>query len=159
MNQDKFEFCSGFLEAMQLLNSEVSNVYAEYYLEVLPDAQDLKLAMALYFEDYGKNQIHPPKDFKAEHWNIQLSTANEDHLVLILKKWFFISSTMRGAPKEGFYRSNAATAFLYALKSAIGQFSTHQIEISPPIWYAMEWDNIALETKDGRYLLHFSHSN
>lgn len=162
MNTANIEHCNGFLDAMRLLNSEVTDVYADFSLEILPAASDLHLALSHYFEDYGRKRIIPAKEFPAERWNIKLSSfvdSADDALHSICSKWFFISSTMEKAPKDYSYRHNAVVTFLDALKSVLGTFSIHNVEISPPIWYAMEWDNIAFEANDARYLLHFSRSD
>ena len=147
---------------MQLLNSEVSNVYAAFELETLPPSDDLESALSRYFEDYGRYRILPAREFPAEQWNI--STVRpveppEQTLHDVCEKWFFISSTMSTAPKDYHYRHNVIVTFIDALKSAIGTFSVQIVHVRPPIWYAMEWDNLVLETDQARFLLHFSRSD
>jgi hypothetical protein len=162
MNSVKIEYCNGFLDAMRLLNSEVTDVYADFFLELLPASSDLHSALGRYFEEYGKNQIIPAREFPAERWHIKINSFTDsfdDALYAICSKWFFISSSMGNAPKDYSYRHNAVVTFFDTLKSALGTFSAYSVVISPPFWYAMEWDNIAFEADDARYLLHFSRSD
>lgn len=162
MNQEKLDYCNGFLEAMQLLNSEVSDVYANFELELLPPSTDLESALNRYFEEYGRHRISPAREFPAERWNISTTRSAEppeQTLHDVCSKWFFISSRMSVVPKNYHYRHNVLVTFIDALKSALSSFSVQTVHIHPPFWYAMEWDNLVLETDEARYILHLSHSN
>ncbi|AOI73651.1 hypothetical protein WI73_04120 [Burkholderia ubonensis] len=162
MTTTNIEYCNGFLDAMATLNCEVTDIYADYVLEALPPALDLNSSLRQHFEDYGKYKVKPAKIFTADNWHIKVEDffePSDQSMYKICEKWFFASSTLAQAPQERHYRRNVAIGFIDALESALGKFSARRVEITPPIWYAMEWENIAIESGNERYLLHFSRSD
>lgn len=153
--------CTGFLDAMTLLNSASSNCYAQFYLIRLPQADNLKAALALHYANYLKeNDVVLRDGGSGETWLIDtLESADPTKLLdSTCRKWFFCSEHMATAP-SGNHRSNMISHFLDELRQAVGAGKTHRVYITPPCWYAIDWDEIAFEQEDQRYLLHFSHSN
>ena len=150
--------CQGFLEALALLNGEASDLCASYELQRLPDAPDLATALGLRVEHYALNVIAPARDLPAVLWRINVAPCARAHLEQVCQRWFFSSRHMQAAP-PGRFRALLVAAFLESLDVALGGFSLHAVTMTPPMWYAIHWDEIAFERDGERYLLHFSHSD
>ncbi|STQ92769.1 Uncharacterised protein [Janthinobacterium lividum] len=150
--------CQGFLEALALLNGEASDLCASYELQRLPDAPDLSTALGLRVEDYALHVIAPARDLPAALWHIKVAPCGRAELEQVCQRWFFSSRHMQAAP-PGRFRAQLVAAFLESLDDALGGFSLHAVTMTPPMWYAIHWDEIAFERDGERYLLHFSHSD
>ena len=150
--------CQGFLEALALLNGEASDLCASYELQRLPDAPDLATALGLRVEDYALHVIEPARDLPAALWHIHAAPCARAKLEQVCQRWFFASRHMQAAP-PGRCRALLVAAFLESLDDALGGFSLHAVTMTPPMWYAIHWDEIAFERDGERYLLHFSHSD
>lgn len=150
--------CQGFLEALALLNGEASDLCASYELQRLPDAPNLSTALGLRVEDYVLNVIEPARDLPAALWHIKVAPCGRAQLEQVCQRWFFSSRHMQAAP-PGRFRALLVAAFLESLDDALGGFSLHAVTMTPPMWYAIHWDEIAFERDGERYLLHFSHSD
>ncbi|MCC7643968.1 MULTISPECIES: hypothetical protein [unclassified Janthinobacterium] len=150
--------CQGFLEALALLNGEASDLCASYELQRLPDAPDLSTALGLRVEDYALNVIEPARDLPAALWHIHAAPCGRAQLEQVCQRWFFSSRHMQAAP-PGRFRAHLVAAFLESLDDALGGFSRYAVTMTPPMWYAIHWDEIAFERDGERYLLHFSHSD
>ena len=156
------DFCNGFLEAMALLNAELTDVYSAFEISRLPEAPNLRAALDLHFENQGKVLYSPPREYPASAWHIELDEIDGlDGKVMrkICEQWFFCSTCMTAAPQSHHYRSNVVGAFLGALSSAFKDYIPHTVLTRPPIWYAEEWNDIAFEKGHERYLMHMSRSN
>lgn len=150
--------CQGFLEALALLNGEASDLCASYELQRLPDAPDLATALGLRMEDYALHVIAPARDLPAALWHIKVAPCGRAELEQVCQRWFFSSRHMQAAP-PGRFRAQLVATFLESLDDALGGFSLHAVTMTPPMWYAIHWDEIAFERDGERYLLHFSHSD
>ncbi|NVI84406.1 hypothetical protein [Janthinobacterium sp. BJB401] len=150
--------CQGFLEALALLNSEASDLCASYELQRLPDAPDLTTALGLRVEDYALRVIAPARDLPAPLWHISAAPCGRAQLEQVCQRWFFSSRHMQAAP-PGRFRAQLVAAFLESLDDALGGFSLHAVTMTPPMWYAIHWNEIAFERDGERYLLHLSHSD
>ncbi|MGK5010566.1 hypothetical protein [Janthinobacterium sp. MDB2-8] len=153
-------YCLGFLEALAILNGEASDLCASYELQRLPDAPDLSTALGLRVEDYALKVIEPARDLPAALWHVNAVPCGRAHLEQVCQRWFFSSQHMQAAP-PGRFRALLVAAFLASLDGALGGFSLHAVTMTPPpgFWYAIHWDEIAFESGNERYLLHFSHSD
>ena len=150
--------CQGFLDALALLNSEASDLCASYELQRLPGAPNLSTALGLRVEDYALHVIAPARDLPAALWHIKVAPCGRAELEQVCQRWFFSSRHMQAAP-PGRFRAQLVAAFLESLDDALGGFSLHAVTMTPPMWYAIHWDEIAFERDGERYLLHFSHSD
>lgn len=158
----KLDYCRGFLDALALLNSEASDLAASYELHALPAAPDLAGALGLRVEDYAKNVIAPARDLPAPMWQIASRKLDAGQFDTVLQRWFFSSEHMQAA-QGGAFRRNLQQAFAGALLAALDGYAACKVSMQPPMWYAIDWDEIAFERGHGmaaeRYLLHFSHSD
>ena len=150
--------CQGFLDALGVLNGEASDLCATYELQRLPAAPDLSTALGLRVEDYALNVIAPAREVPAALWHVHAAPCGRAHLEQVCQRWFFSSQHMQAAP-PGRFRARLVAAFLESLDAALGGFSLHAVTMTPPMWYAIHWDEIAFERDGERYLLHFSHSD
>lgn len=150
--------CQGFLEALALLNGEASDLCASYELQRLPDAPDLSTALGLRVEDYALHVIAPARDLPAVLWHIRTAPCGRAQLEQVCQRWFFSSRHMQAAP-PGRFRAQLVASFMESIDDALGGFSLHAVTMTPPMWYAIHWDEIAFERDGERYLLHFSHSD
>ena len=150
--------CQGFLEALALLNGEASDLCASYELQRLPDAPDLATALGLRVEDHALHVIAPARDLPAALWHIKTAPCGRAQLEQVCQRWFFSSQHMQAAP-PGRFRAQLVASFMESIDDALGGFSPHAVTMTPPMWYAIHWDEIAFERDGERYLLHFSHSD
>lgn len=152
--------CQGFLDALTILNGEASDLCASYELQRLPDAPDLATALGMRVEDYALNVIEPARALPAALWHLHAAPCGRAHLELVCQRWFFSSQHMQTAP-PGRFRACLVNAFLEALDMSLAGFTAHAVKMTPPpgFWYAIHWDEIAFESGNERYLLHFSHSD
>lgn len=150
--------CQGFLEALALLNGEASDLCAIYEMVRLPEAPDLPTALGLRVEDVALNVISPARELPAPLWQIATAPCDSAQLIAVCQRWFFSSQHMQAAPGGGF-RANLTTAFIELLEDALAGYTMHTVTMTPPMWYAIHWDEIAFERGSDRYLLHFSHSD
>ncbi|MGX9730562.1 hypothetical protein ACWYXO_07965 [Janthinobacterium aestuarii] len=150
--------CQGFLEALALLNGEASDLCASYELQRLPDAPDLATALGLRVEDHALHVIAPAHDLPADLWHIHTVPCGRAQLEQVCQRWFFSSRHMQAAP-PGRFRAQLVASFMESIDDALGGFSLHAVTMTPPMWYAIHWDEIAFERDGERYLLHFSHSD
>ncbi|PLY43790.1 hypothetical protein CSZ94_07295 [Janthinobacterium sp. ROICE36] len=156
------DHCRGFLDALSMLNSEASDLCATYELLRLPDAPDLLTALGMRVEEYGLNGVGAARDVTAPLWQISVAPYDRAQLPALCQRWFFSSKHMQTAP-PGHFRACLVQAFLEALEMSLGEFAVHAVTMTPPIWYAINWNELAFERTNGReserYLLHFSYSD
>lgn len=154
--------CTGFLDAMASLNSAPGDRYAQFFLAPLPAAPDLQQALTRYFDDYVNENIVVVREGDAAHeWGIDTCPIEVPRKYLAAKceKWFFGSEHMRMAPPAT-HRANLIASFLHSVGLVIGMDGvTHSVSIAPPGWFAIDWDLVAFERGEQRFLLQFSHSD
>ena len=154
------DHCRGFLDALASLNSEASDLCASYELQRLPDAPDMLTALGLRVEEHARDVIAPARHLPAALWHITVAPCGRVQLEQACQRWFFSSEHMQAAPPERF-RACLVNAFLEALDMSLAGFTAHAVTMTlpPGVWYAIHWDEIAFESGNERYLLHFSHSD
>jgi len=158
------DFCNGYLAALVRLNSEVTDAYADFELEALPVSTDLLASLTVRYERFPVTRRKIYRDIPAESWNIQITPMGdgmEEPFRAILRKWFFHTEHMGSTPAGpgGHHRENVVIAFVDGLVAALGPFEAFYVTTTPPIWYAIDWDDIAIEANGGRYLLSLSYSD
>ena len=150
--------CQGVLDALALLNSEAADLCASYEVRRLPDAPDLATALGLRAEDHALNGSSPARELPAPLWRIANAPCGRAQLEDICQRWFFSSRHMQAAP-GGRFRAHLVAAFIESLDQSLSGYAMHTVMMTPPMWYAIHWDEIAFERGGDRYLLHFSHSD
>lgn len=153
--------CTGFLDAMRLLNDEVSGCYADFFLKPLPPAGNLRDALAHHFEHYvSENHVVLHDGRRASDWRIHTEEVQlqKAFVARVCADWFFQSEYMRTALRDS-YRDGLVDSFLGLLEQGIGACTVHRVLIDPPCWYAIRWNLVAFERGGDRFLLGFSHSN
>lgn len=152
------DYCQGFLRALALLNCEAADLCASYEIVRLPDAPDLATALGLRVEDYALNQISPSRALPAPLWRIATAPMARAQLQQVCQRWLFSSEHMQAAP-AGHFRVHRVAQFLDLLDETLDGYEAHAVSMTPPIWYAIHWDEIAFVRGAERYLLHFSHGD
>lgn len=152
------DHCRGFLDALSMLNSEASDLGASYELQRLPDAPDLLAALGLRVEQHALDAFGPARAAAAPLWQIKLAPFEREQLPALCQRWFFSSRHMQTAP-PGHFRASLVDAFLDALHVSLAGYTAHAVTMTPPVWYAINWSEVAFERGNERYLLHFSYSD
>ena len=150
--------CQGFLDALALLNGEASDLCATYELQLLPPAPDLLAALGVRVEEHALSAFGPGRAAAAPLWQIKLAPFEREQLPALCQRWFFSSRHMQAAP-PGRFRTSLVDAFLETLDVSLAGFTAHAVTMTPPLWYAINWNEIAYESGNERYLLHFSYSD
>jgi hypothetical protein len=150
------DVCSGFLEALAILNDGVNHV-SSYTVERLPGAVSLDSSLASYFASMETSN-DPPQP--ADRWQIRTASIEGDWAAVLRHashRWFF---EQEFSPKtdpdvaEGVVRE-----FLQHLHSVVGDARTFKVQVAPPMWYECAWEDFAFESQGGRWLLHFGFSD
>ena len=115
-------------------------------------------ALGLRAEDHALNGSSPARELPAPLWRIATAPCGRAQLEDICQRWFFSSRHMQAAP-GGRFRAHLVAAFIESLDQSLAGYAMHTVMMTPPMWYAIHWDEIAFELGGDRYLLHFSHSD
>ena len=144
------------LELVALLNQGADH-NCSYELIELPSAPTLDGALATYFEsivNWRTKKPHPARD-----WHISAAPVTgtaKDALHAAVDRWFFEThcSPALGDKRE-WVRKNVVTFLVDEILDSIGEPSVDEILTSPPMWYEGTWQDFALSSNKGRWLLHF----
>jgi hypothetical protein len=148
--------CCGFLDALALLNTGV-NHSPDYSLVRLPPTATVRESVEAYFAQLSTS-ITPPQP--ASEWHIQLTSVPGDwteNVADASRRWFF------GQPFSPRVNADAAddvvAGFVKLVKAVVGTARAHSLSVTPPMWYECSWEDIALESTHGFWLLHFGFSD
>ena len=144
------------LELVALLNQGADH-NCEYELIELPKAKTLDSALALYFESIINWKTKKPH--RARDWHISLSPmpgATKDALHAVIDEWFFKThcSPSLGDRRE-WTRKNVVTFVVDEILDIVGEPTVDEVRTSPPLFYGCTWEDIALSSARGHWLLHF----
>jgi len=93
-------------------------------------------------------------------WRIKTELYNgkwEDIVSSIATKWFFEE---RYSPKtDNWIKETISNAFITHLRNETQARLAYRLHIEPPEFYEIVWEDIILETKNTRWLLHFGWSD
>lgn len=144
------------LELVALLNQGADH-NCSYELIELPSAPTLDGALATYFEsmiNWRTKKPHPARD-----WQISVTPipgAAKDALYSAVDRWFFEThcSPVLG-DRQKWVRKNVVSFVVDEILDLIGDVSVDEVRTSPPMWYEGTWQDFALSSVHGRWLLHF----
>lgn len=147
----------GFLRAMSALNCGM-NFSTEFTIEPLAPCETLSSALDQYFSAYKVCYGGEPSPLGASEpaaaWNIEIEPLND--LASVLGRWFFelefSPEIASGYGKKEMVVREAHTLF----QQVFSDCKCYRVKTKPPLSYAIDWDDIALETSDGFWLLHLS---
>lgn len=150
------DLCNGFLDAIALLN-DGANHGTTYTIEPLPPAASLDSSLATYFSAMSTSRV-PPQP--AEKWQIRMTGFDDDWaqaLRQILHRWFFNEEFSPQVDPQ--IAENVVERFLAHLRATIGSAKVFQVDVTPPMWYECLWQDVAFDSRDGRWLLHLGFSD
>lgn len=147
---------NAFLAPLALLN-DGTNHGSSYELVRLPLSDSLIASTSLYFESLTTSIVQQKP---AEHWNIRTGPINCDwksHVQKVAKRWFFAQEY---SPKvESWVADNVVEYFTSILQPVIGHARLYDLQITPPMWYECVWEDILIDSRNGRWLMHFGFSD
>ena len=150
------EECNAFLEGLALLNDGV-NHSSSYVIESLPSAASLAESLGLHFSSISTSNS-PPQP--AESWQIRIAQLPgnwDDSIAGLVRRWLFQQDF---SPQiEDWKQQNVVQTLLSRMKALFGCASAFKIEVSPPLWYECVWEDVAIETGNNRWLVHFGFSD
>jgi hypothetical protein len=132
---------------------------SEYLLEALPAAVSLQDALDAYFAAYSTGRTGPRP---ASEWGIRirpLATPWPDTLHERLHHWCFEQEySPRPAPAAG---AQQIAEWIEGLRRELAVDDAHEVVVAPPmeIWYGCVWQDFALRSPHGRWLLHLGFSD
>jgi hypothetical protein len=145
-----------FLEVLALLNDGV-NHGSEYRLYELANLSSVEKALDDYFSGIAVNG----KSYSPSAWQIStdsLSTSWQVTLNDLCEKWFFNQEFSPHKPEE-WSRRNVIRQFLEQVSTFMGEAQVYWVNVLPPTFYELVWDDLAFVTNKGYYLLHFGFSD
>lgn len=87
------------------------------------------------------------------NWHISLEQASENELIETIKRWFFYFGKAETLSNE---LNALPTGFMELLQQLIYPPNIYRVTMIPPVWYAVNWETFAFDTKNGFFLLEFS---
>ncbi|ARX35857.1 TPA: hypothetical protein U2R10_003558 [Proteus mirabilis] len=139
------EKINGFLSAIEMLNV-ADNIGVDYTFVRLPPERTL-------LKSVERNITAAYPDTIVANWHISLEQVNEKQLADNINMWFFhfgnaaILNDKLSALRPG---------FMDMLKQVVYAPNIYRVTMSLPVWYAINWDIFAFDTKNGFFLLEFN---
>lgn len=139
---------NGFLDAVSRINqSEQVNCY--YFLTQLEERETL---LTTVNENIAERYPH----YSVETWNTSLEPVARDVLENSVGQWF---SKFVDAKYQTFPLSSLKGAFLDMLSPFLVSASIYRINMTPPVFYAIDWEEFVIDGKLGKFLLSFEFSD
>ncbi|WP_457389894.1 hypothetical protein [Roseateles sp. P5_E1] len=145
------------LEVVALLN-EASDYQCTFELIELRTGASLEEALVQHFASIAA-ESHATADSGFE-WEIKASKLGSNAAELlapVLMHWAFGNhfSPSLGVGREWVQR-NVASALCSHILDVVGEVEVTEVRTIPPVWYAAFWQDIALSSDRGRWLLHLA---
>jgi hypothetical protein len=147
----------GVLAVLEALNG-ATNVSTCYTLEPLPESTELETALGQHFAKYRTSRV-PPQPASA--WGVQVYPLGSEGWELLLQRnraWFFERPE---APPSARVEQRDAVMGLFqeALQAVVGEALVYEVRVSPPMFYECTWEDFALVSPLGFWLLHLGSSD
>ncbi|MEQ1962606.1 hypothetical protein ABLB69_05400 [Xenorhabdus khoisanae] len=142
------EKINGYLEAVGLMNHD-DYVASDYFFVKLPDGKTL-------IDSVNTSILNDCDKFPIEYWHVTLEQISEEDLQAGIEKWFFRTDV---AEKWKQSVPNLVPGLLDLLQSYVTTASIYKLNMTPPMWHAIRWDEFVLDSKHGRFLLGFNFSD
>lgn len=141
------ERINGFLDAVGCINQE-GEVYSDYSFLKLPYGMTL-------LDSINKNILDNYKKYPVEYWHLSLEPISVGELKKGIEKWFYRTSKA----KRNDWNENFVNAFMDLLMPFMGSASIYRLNMKPPIFYAIDWEEFVISGKQGDFLLYFNFSD
>lgn len=142
------EKINGYLCAVESLNRE-TNVAPDYECTYVEEKATLLISVQSIIIRHSDE--HP-----IEHWNVSLEQISENDMIKIVEEWFF---QLGIATKHPDLLKNLVVGFRDLIQPYIIGSSIYRVNMIPPIWYAIRWDNFVIHSKHGSLLFEFNFSD
>ncbi|HDN2512766.1 TPA: hypothetical protein P1K35_002969 [Providencia rettgeri] len=88
-----------------------------------------------------------------EHWHVSLEPISEKDMIKIVEEWFF---QLGVAAKNSDLLKDLLVGFKDLIKPYTVGSSIYRVNMTPPIWYAIRWDNFVIHSRHGSLLFEFN---
>lgn len=146
----------GLLESIEILNHG-TNHGCEYAIYKLPEAPSVREALDIYFSSLSSSRKAAQP---ADYWHIQTSELCQPWRSVLgerLKHWFFEEEYSPKVDKSN--QQAFVDRALNYLTQEIGEPNIFEVFVSPPMWYDCLWQDFALTSSTGRWMLHLGFSD
>ncbi len=142
------EKINGYLCAVESLNRE-PNVAPDYECTYVEEQATLLSSVQSVIIRHSDE--HP-----IGHWNVSLEQISENDMIKIVEEWFF---QLGIAAKHADLLKNLIVGFRDLIQPYTIGSSIYRVNMIPPIWYAIRWDNFVIHSKHGSLLFEFNFSD
>ncbi len=142
------EKINGYLCAVESLNRE-PNVAPDYECTYVEEKATLLSSLQSVIIPHSDE--HP-----IEHWNVSLEQISENDMIKIVEEWFF---QLGIATKHPDLLKNLVVGFRDLIQPYTIGSSIYRVNMIPPVWYAIRWDNFVIHSKHGYLLFEFNFSD
>ncbi len=142
------EKINGYLCAVESLNRE-PNVAPDYECTYVEEKATLLSSVQSVIIRHSDE--HP-----IEHWNVSLEQISENDMIKIVEEWFF---QLGIATKHPDLLKNLVVGFRDLIQPYTIGSSIYRVNMIPPVWYAIRWDNFVIHSKHGSLLFEFNFSD
>jgi hypothetical protein len=146
-----------YLEVFGYLNEGPDHV-ADYSLQPLSRAGGLEGALDLHFGALYTSSS-PPQP--AANWKVKIGPPVADWKLVVCgaaRHWFF---EQRFSPQVSnqWVKANVVEHFAAILSEELGEVTCREVFVTPPMFYELQWQDFAITSDKGRWLLHFGWSD
>ena len=144
----------GMLEVMALLSSG-PDCQPTYEITPLPTAHSLAESLEQYFSSLSTS-LSPKQPASA--WNIRTESRTPSQLQECWAKWFWQESY---SPRitDSHKREFILDHFWSTVEAALGAVAIYRVLTDPPLFYECNWEDFALVSSSGFWLLHLGVSD
>lgn len=139
------EKINGYLCAVESLNW-ASNISPDYECTYVEEKTTLLSSVQSVIVRHSDK--HP-----IEHWHVSLEPICENDMIKIVEEWFF---QLGVAAKHSDLLKDLLIGFKDLIKPYTVGSSIYRVNMTPPIWYAIRWDNFVIHSRHGSLLFEFN---
>ncbi|BBU96732.1 hypothetical protein [Providencia rettgeri] len=139
------EKINGYLCAVESLNW-APNISPDYECTYVEDKTTLLSSVQSVIVRHSDK--HP-----IEHWHVSLEPISENDMTKIMEEWFF---QLGVAAKHSDLLKDLLVGFKDLIKPYTVGSSIYRVNMTPPIWYAIRWDNFVIHSRHGSLLFEFN---
>ena len=143
------------LRLLALLNNGPNHEFS-LEIEKLPTSDSLESSLNAYYTaivNWRTKMTYPAEDW---HIKTELLTGRvQDVFGPVLKRWAFEMPYSPVINSSRDWVKNAAIEFVCeTLAQEVGDVAVYEVKTRPPVWYEAHWQDFALSSDQGRFLLH-----
>lgn len=139
------EKINGYLCAVESLNW-APNIAPDYECSYVEEKTTLLSSVQSVIVRHSDK--HP-----VEHWHVSLEQISESEMIKIVEDWFF---QLGIAAKYSDLLKDLVVGFKDLIQPYTVGSSIYRVNMIPPIWYAIRWDNFVIHSRHGALLFEFN---